>query len=184
MSVSGQCCLSAVLGSRSGNRGLCAGPCRLPFSAGNGPGYDLSLKDLSLVDRLRELESLGVRSFKIEGRMKRPEYAAAAVTACRKALDGDFSPGLADGLKAVFSRSGFTAGYYDGKRRDMFGIRVKDDVQRRPCAAGFAKLYERETPQPVDFVFECEAGKPMAPPRANGKSAPPRRPSRKVVTRA
>jgi len=175
MSVSGQCYLSAVLGSRSGNRGLCAGPCRLPFSAGNGPGYDLSLKDLSLVDRLRELESLGVRSFKIEGRMKRPEYVAAAVTACRKALDGDFSPGLADDLKAVFSRSGFTAGYYDGRRgRDMFGIRGKDDVTAAaPVLAGFAKLYERETPLvPVDFVFECESGKPMAlTAGANGKSA-------------
>ena len=91
MCVSGQCLLSAMLGSRSGNRGLCAQPCRLPFAADGGTGHDLSLKDLSLIDNLPELVKLGVCSFKIEGRMKRPEYVAAAVTACREALAGNYN---------------------------------------------------------------------------------------------
>ena len=76
MCLSGQCQLSAFLGQRSGNRGLCAGPCRLPFKVEKGTGYDLSLKDLSLLDHLNELREMGVKSFKIEGRMKRPEYVA------------------------------------------------------------------------------------------------------------
>ena len=105
MSVSGQCYLSSVLGERSGNRGRCAQPCRLDFKS-HGRGYALSLKDLTLTDRLRELEALGVASFKIEGRLKRPEYVAAAVTACRQSLAGEV-PDL-ETLQSVFSRSGFT----------------------------------------------------------------------------
>ena len=130
MCMSGQCLLSAYLGSRSGNRGLCAGPCRLPFSVKNGTGYDLSLKDLSLLDYLRELKDMGVASFKIEGRMKRPEYVAAATAACRQALDkGVVETELKNTLKNVFSRSGFTDGYYTDKLgKDMFGIRTKEDV--------------------------------------------------------
>ncbi len=130
MCLSGQCQLSAFLGSRSGNRGLCAGPCRLPFKADNGTGYDLSLKDLSLLERLSELKEMGVVSFKIEGRMKRPEYVAAAVTAARQSLDKgyvDFE--IAETLKNVFSRQGFTDGYFTDKLgREMFGIRTKEDV--------------------------------------------------------
>ena len=80
--------MSGMLGGRSGNRGLCAGPCRLPFGAPGGTGYDLSLKDLSLIDHLKELSELGIESFKIEGRMKRPEYVAAAVTACKTLCQG------------------------------------------------------------------------------------------------
>ena len=130
MSVSGQCLLSAYLGSRSGNRGLCAGPCRLPFKVENGTGYDLSLKDLSHLDYVSELYNIGVRSFKIEGRMKRPEYVAAATKACKTALQtGAVPTDLAETLKNVFSRSGFTSGYLENKLgRDMFGIRTKDDV--------------------------------------------------------
>ena len=130
MSVSGQCLLSAYLGSRSGNRGLCAGPCRLPFKVENGTGYDLSLKDLSHLDYVSKLYKIGVRSFKIEGRMKRPEYVAAATKACKTALQtGAVPTDLAETLKNVFSRSGFTSGYLENKLgRDMFGIRTKDDV--------------------------------------------------------
>ncbi len=130
MSVSGQCLLSAVLGGRSGNRGLCAGPCRLPFSAKNGTGYDLSLKDLSLFGYIDNLQSVGVASLKIEGRMKRPEYVAAAVSACRSACDsGGVPEDLEKALKNVFSRSGFTDGYFtDTIGKEMFGIRTKEDV--------------------------------------------------------
>ncbi|MBO7519188.1 MAG: U32 family peptidase, partial [Clostridia bacterium] len=115
MCVSGQCLLSSVLGGRSGNRGLCAGPCRLRFSAAEEDRYDLSLKDLSLVPYIKELESFGVKSVKIEGRMKRPEYVAAATAACRAALDGREDLRLQSALKNVFSRSGFTDGYYTSR---------------------------------------------------------------------
>jgi len=130
MSVSGQCLLSAVLGGRSGNRGLCAGPCRLPFAAKKGTGYDLSLKDLSLFDHIYKLQSIGVASLKIEGRMKRPEYVAAAVSACRAVVDnGKVPEALSSALKNVFSRSGFTDGYFTEKiGKEMFGIRTKEDV--------------------------------------------------------
>lgn len=130
MSVSGQCLLSACLGSRSGNRGLCAGPCRLPFKADGGTGYDLSLKDLSLLEYIKELYEIGVRSFKIEGRMKRPEYVAAATYACKQALEsGKVDCELSNTLQNVFSRSGFTSGYLENKLgKDMFGIRTKEDV--------------------------------------------------------
>ncbi len=130
MSVSGQCLLSAYLGSRSGNRGLCAGPCRLPFKAQGGTGYDLSLKDLSLLEYIPELYKIGVRSFKIEGRMKRPEYVAAATYACKQALEnGKVDCELSNTLQNVFSRSGFTSGYLENKLgKDMFGIRTKEDV--------------------------------------------------------
>ena len=130
MCLSGQCQLSAFLGQRSGNRGLCAGPCRLPFKAENGTGYDLSLKDLSLLDHIRELREIGVKSFKIEGRMKRPEYVACAVFCAKQSLEkGYIDQSLAETLKNVFSRQGFTDGYYtDNLGRDMFGIRTKEDV--------------------------------------------------------
>ncbi len=130
MSVSGQCYFSAMLGSRSGNRGRCAQPCRLPFKVKGGNGYALSLKDSSLTEYLRELEEMGVKSAKIEGRMKRPEYVSAAVRACREGLDyGKVSDETAETLKNVFSRTGFTDGYYKGKRdKNLFGYRMKDDV--------------------------------------------------------
>ncbi len=130
MSVSGQCLLSSMLGGRSGNRGLCAGPCRLPFAAPNGNGYDLSLKDLSLINHIKELVKLGVDSFKIEGRMKRPEYVAVAAAALRSAIYEPNNLTKYDNLLcSVFSRSGFTDGYFTEKKSaDMFGIRTRDDV--------------------------------------------------------
>ena len=133
MCVSGQCLFSAVLGGRSGNRGLCAQPCRLPFRVtGDKSGFDgcMSLKDMSHIEHIPALESMGVRSVKIEGRMKRPEYVAAAVTACRLMRDeGEVPSDLSEKLTAVFSRSGFTDGYFTGKRgRGMFGTRTKEDV--------------------------------------------------------
>ena len=133
MCVSGQCLFSAVLGGRSGNRGLCAQPCRLPFRVtGDKSGFDgcMSLRDMSHIEHIPALEAMGVSSVKIEGRMKRPEYVAAAVTACRLMRDeGEVPPDIAEKLTAVFSRSGFTDGYFTGKRgRGMFGTRTKDDV--------------------------------------------------------
>lgn len=100
--LSGQCYMSSVLGGRSGNRGLCAQPCRLDFTSGDRHNA-LSLKDLSLIERLPELQKLGVTSFKIEGRMKRPEYVAGAVNACRTALDGR-TPDLISLKKRIFEK--------------------------------------------------------------------------------
>jgi putative protease len=121
VSVSGQCLLSAFRGGRSANRGRCAQPCRLPFE---NESYPLSLKDLSLINRIRELQTIGVTSAKIEGRMKRPEYVASVVDACVQARAGHL-PDM-ERLSAVFSRSGFTSGYFDGTLRDMKGVRGEE----------------------------------------------------------
>lgn len=143
MSVSGQCGLSAVIGSRSANRGRCAQACRLPFSAaGKTDSCALSLKDLCLVPYVAQMAEDGVTSLKIEGRCKRPEYVAAAVTALVQARDG-IEPDL-ETLRAVFSRSGFTDGYYTGKRRDMFGTRQKEDVLRaKEVLPKLKQLYQK-----------------------------------------
>lgn len=148
MCVSGQCYMSAAIGSRSANRGQCAQACRLPFNAlGDGSErHDLSLKDLSYIENITALAEAGVSSFKIEGRMKRAEYVAAAVTACRAALDGR-EPDM-DTLRAVFSRSGFTDGYLDGRTgREMFGYRRKDDVTAAAeVLPELKELYRSEQP--------------------------------------
>ena len=129
MCVSGQCYFSAMLGGRSANRGMCAQPCRLPMQFG-GNDHALSLKDNGSLGWLRELEKIGVESAKIEGRMKRPEYVAAAVSAAVEARDtGVISPASQERLRSVFSRTGFTDGYLAGKRdKEMFGYRRRDDV--------------------------------------------------------
>lgn len=147
MSVSGNCYLSAMIGGRSGNRGLCAQPCRLDWEL-DGKDHALSLKDLSYISHLKELYNAGVSAVKIEGRMKRAEYVAAAVTACRDAMEGR-KPDL-ENLRAVFSRSGFTDGYLTGKQGpDMFGYRTKEDVTAaKDVLDKLAKLYEKE-PQTV-----------------------------------
>ncbi|MCL2486162.1 MAG: U32 family peptidase [Oscillospiraceae bacterium] len=155
MSVSGQCYFSAVLGGRSGNRGLCAQPCRLPFS-----GSGLSLKDMSYLSHLKTLAGIGVDSFKIEGRMKRPEYAACAVAACRRALEGTLPPELEEQLRQVFSRGGFTDGYLTGKRgADMFGKRADGDAlpPNSPVYSSLHALYKNEYQRvPVDFAVDFD----------------------------
>ena len=164
MSVSGQCGLSAMIGQRSGNRGLCAQPCRLSFSADNSGSFDLSLKDLSLIRQLSEIEKLGIVSLKIEGRMKRPEYVAAAVTAIKKAVEGEYSAADEKILKSVFSRSGFTQGYFENKMNAaMFGVRQKDDVvAAKPVLGELSHLYDNENPLvPMDIEFECVKDKPV-----------------------
>ena len=134
MCVSGQCYMSAFLGGRSGNRGSCAGPCRLPFEANalpeGKPGrlHHLSLKDNSVIDKLDKLQALGVASAKIEGRLRTPEYVAAAVSACLAGREGRAYD--RDLLKNAFSRSGFTSGYLDGKiNGTMFGVRSETDAE-------------------------------------------------------
>lgn len=128
MSVSGQCYMSAMYGSRSANRGQCAQACRLPCSVSeNEEHYALSLKDLSLADSIGKLCEAGVSSLKIEGRMKRPEYCYLATKTIKSALiKSDYS---LDRLASVFSRSGFTDGYFKNRTgADMFGVRRYEDV--------------------------------------------------------
>lgn len=128
MCVSGQCYFSAMLGGRSGNRGRCAQPCRLPFKV-PGCDYALSLKDNSAIYHLDDMAEIGITSAKIEGRMKRPEYVASAVASCyEKREKGYVSAETNSNLQNVFSRTGFTDGYYTGNRQDMFGYRRKENV--------------------------------------------------------
>lgn len=165
MSVSGQCYLSAMIGSRSGNRGLCAQPCRLPFRAEGSSGHDLSLKDLSLIEDVNTLSDAGVCSLKIEGRMKRPEYVAAAVAACKNAYEGKEDDKIASALRAVFSRSGFTKGYFEHKLGShMFGTRQKEDVvAAKDVFPYLERLYDRETPLvPVDFYLTVLEGEKVS----------------------
>ena len=156
--------MSSVIGERSGNRGLCAQPCRLPFSSGRkgDSGYALSLKDLSLADRVQELARMGVSSFKIEGRMKRPEYVAAAVSQFRQALLG--AQADMDLMAAVFSRSGFTQGYFDGRLGlDMFGTRQKEDVLAgQKVLKSLSDLASKDVPRVgVDFSFSMQQDQPV-----------------------
>lgn len=163
MSVSGQCYMSAFLGGRSGNRGMCAGPCRLPFSADGSGACHLSLKDLSAVPMLGALRDAGVSSFKIEGRLRTPEYAAAAVNACLASLRGE--PYDTTLLRDVFSRSGFTNAYIENKRGPgMFGVRTPADAARAKAALPqLRELFRRERPcVPVDMTLELSPGAPAS----------------------
>lgn len=154
MSVSGQCFLSAALGGRSANRGLCAGSCRLPFKAMGGTGYDLSLKDLSLLNYIDELKEMGVTSLKIEGRMKTPEYVAAATYAFKTKLNGTLPQEMPEILKNSFSRGGFTDGYYTNNLgKNMFGIRTEEDKELSKQSEGIIHNLYRKDPQIIPISF-------------------------------
>ncbi len=150
MSMSGQCYMSAFLGGRSGNRGSCAGPCRLPFDAADlpegmfGRERNLSLKDNSIIDKLNKLQAAGVSSAKIEGRLKTPEYVAAAVNACLAGRIGEEYDKVL--LEKAFSRSGFTDGYFNGKLdASMFGMRSDADAAvTKKALPTLRELYRRE----------------------------------------
>lgn len=155
VSVSGQCTLSAMIGGRSGNRGLCAQPCRLDFTGG-GRGYALSLKDLSLVQEVQLLVKMGICALKIEGRMKRPEYVSAAVRAVKSALSG--KEARLEDLRAAFSRDGFTKGYFVGNTTGMGGLRTREDVQAMasilPRLAEEARVPSVAIPVDMEFTME------------------------------
>ncbi len=172
MCVSGQCYMSSVIGERSGNRGLCAQPCRLPFASGRkgDSGYALSLKDLSLADRVKELMALGVDSFKIEGRMKRPEYVAAAVSQFKEAVRG--AQADMDLMAAVFSRSGFTKGYFDAKLgQEMFGTRQKEDVlASQKVLKKLSDMASKDVARVgVDFAFTMKENEPTVLSASDGE---------------
>lgn len=162
MCYSGQCYMSGVIGRRSGNRGQCAQPCRLPYGFDRYEvKYPLSLKDNCLIDYLHDLETLGVASLKIEGRMKRPEYVATVTSVYRSALDeGKASEEGKHALRAIFSRQGFTQGYYEQKiGPDMFGVRSTTDGSKQLLQAARAS-YENVEPSrvPVQFYALISAG--------------------------
>ena len=162
---SGQCYMSSIIGRRSGNRGVCAQPCRLAYNAvGHAPLHPLSLKDNSLIAYMDELASIGVTSVKIEGRMKRPEYSAIVTGIYAKAAHTGKRPTQAelDILQKAFSRQGFTDGYYTERLgSDMFGIREEDEKTDSALFAKVRKSYLNGEFQrvPVRFVGSITAGK-------------------------
>lgn len=169
MCYSGQCEMSAVIGGRSGNRGACAQPCRLPYGVNEkaAGGHPLSLKDANLADYVQELEQMGVACLKLEGRMKRPEYVAVITGIYRRLLDEKRGPSQEESrqLEAAFSRSGFTDGYYKGRTGpEMFGTRPENAPEPKELFARAKAGYSREDSRrvPVDMVCTLRAGEPVS----------------------
>lgn len=165
MCHSGQCYMSSVIGRRSGNRGQCAQPCRLPYGFDHfEEKYPLSLKDNCLIDSLRELEVMGVASVKIEGRMKRPEYVATVTGVYRSALDeGKVGEQGRLALKTIFSRQGFTQGYYENQLgSEMFGTRSTTEGNKLLLQAARATYENVELQRvPVRFFAMIREGQPI-----------------------
>ena len=167
MCYSGQCEMSALIGRRSGNRGRCAQPCRLPYgvNASCRSDYPLSLKDANLSPHLAELREMGVACLKIEGRMKRPEYVAAITGIYRRLLDEKRTPTAEEQrlLALAFSRDGFTEGYWNGKKgADMFGTRPEDARWPEEWFAELRREYENgeHRTTPVTMHLTVRSGKP------------------------
>ncbi len=170
MCYSGQCEMSAVVGERSGNRGACAQPCRLPYGV-DGPcrgGHPLSLKDANLSAYLAEMDEIGVDCLKLEGRMKRPEYVAVVTGIYRRLMDEKRRPTAEESrrLEQAFSRSGFTDGYWlDKKDPQMFGIRPENAPEPKELFTEVREQYEngRENRRiPVSLAIRVQAGKPVS----------------------
>ena len=166
MCWSGQCAMSALIGRRSGNRGACAQPCRLPYRFDGGkPGHPLSLKDASLADHLAELRDMGVSILKLEGRMKRPEYVAVVTRIYAGLLREDRKPAAGERrqLELAFSREGFTDGYWRGQPGpDMFGSRAEDAASPEELFREARAAYDRGNLRTVPVVMSArfQAGEP------------------------
>ncbi len=165
MCWSGQCFFSSVIGGRSGNRGMCAQPCRLSYGWGaRADEYPLSLKDLSMAGHLRELQEMGVACLKLEGRMKRPEYVAVVTGIYAQALREGREPtaGEVEVLRQVFSRQGFTDGYYmDEKGPEMFGTRQEEREPKELYAQARASYEGGENrKEPVRLYALIQPGQP------------------------
>ena len=165
MCWSGQCFFSSVIGGRSGNRGMCAQPCRLSYGWGARAGeYPLSLKDLSMAGHLRELQEMGVACLKLEGRMKRPEYVAVVTGIYAQALREGREPTAeeVEVLRQVFSRQGFTDGYYmDEKGPEMFGTRQEEREPKELYAQARASYESGENrKEPVRLYALIQPGQP------------------------
>ena len=167
MCYSGQCEMSAVIGRRSGNRGACAQPCRLPYGfSGKANAHPLSLKDACLAPFVPEMQDMGVACLKIEGRMKRPEYVAAVTEIYARLLREHRAPTKDEQkrLALAFSRDGFTEGYYLGARgREMFGTRPENAKWPENWFGELRARYEKEDLRLVPLTFDCtiRAGEPM-----------------------
>ena len=159
MCYSGQCFLSSVIGGRSGNRGLCAQPCRLKYGwMDKADAYPLSLKDLSLAGHLRELRRMGVACVKLEGRMKRPEYVAVITSIYRRLIDEKRGPTAAESqaLEQAFSRSGFTDGYYRHRKGPaMFGTRPENAPEPKELFNETRKLYENGEHKRIPITMQA-----------------------------
>lgn len=149
MCYSGQCYFSALVGQRSGNRGLCAQPCRLPYN----DGYPLSLKDLSAADYIPQLQEIGVASLKIEGRMKRPEYTAIVTQIYADLIRENRKPTAKEkeALRLVFSRDGFTDGYLKNEKGpSMFGTKTDVSLEQvKPLYKAAAARFEQGKEAPL-----------------------------------
>ena len=160
MCWSGQCAMSALIGQRSGNRGLCAQPCRLPCRFDGGkPSHLLSLKDACMASRFSELRDMGVSILKLEGRMKRPEYVAIITRIYANLLKEDRLPTPAelDQLALAFSRDGFTDAYWRGKPGpDMFGTRSENAPDPTALFQEAKAAYERGDLRTVPVRMEAD----------------------------
>ena len=180
---SGQCLLSSLIGGRSGNRGRCAQPCRLPYDVRKDghscqprdERYVMSLKDLCVLDILPDILEAGVYSLKIEGRMKSPRYTAGVVSIYRKYVDRYLKSGRKGYhvdprdkkiLLDLFDRGGFTDGYYvQHNGRDMVALKEKPAFRQ-----GNQELFEyldaayvnAELKEPVTGSLVVEEGKPVS----------------------
>lgn len=166
MCYSGQCYMSAVIGKRSGNRGVCAQPCRLGYSLDGIAGNPLSLKDYCLAYDLEDIKKCGVSCLKIEGRMKRPEYTGIVTRVYHNAITENRPPNGEEMrlLTMAFSRQGFTNSYFQGKKgEDMLGIRTEDNKKEFSFFKQVKNEYMRgECPRvPLKFYFLAKYGKPV-----------------------
>lgn len=171
---SGQCLMSSMIGGRSGNRGRCAGPCRLPYRVAGKEGYYLSLKDMNTLEHIPELIEAGIDSFKIEGRMKKPEYVAGVVSVYRKYIDRYYGKGRTGSLEIdprdkklladLYIRSETGNGYYE-KRNGKDMLTLHKPGYNEADSALLKKLredYIHELPQTEISLFaECREGKPF-----------------------
>lgn len=160
MCYSGQCAMSAVLGGRSGNRGRCAQPCRLPYGVNAPAGRDhpLSLKDNCLAGELGAMAKMGVSCVKLEGRMKRPEYVAVVTGVYARLLAEGRGPTAAESrdLDSAFSRSGFTDRYWRGTPgAGMFGVRPESAPEPKELFAAAKAAYEKGTSRTLQVDFTC-----------------------------
>ena len=169
MCYSGQCEMSALIGGRSGNRGTCAQPCRLPygFNASAKNAYPLSLKDNCLVGRIAEMERMGVSCLKLEGRMKRPEYVAVITDIYSRLIREGRKPTPTEkkDLELAFSRSGFTEDYWQGRRGPaMFGTRPENAPEPKELFAAARTRYEKGDARtvPIHFSCVCQSGQPAS----------------------
>lgn len=165
MCYSGQCFFSSVIGGRSGNRGMCAQPCRLNYGwRGKANKPLLSLKDMSLAQHMRELDEMGVACAKLEGRMKRPEYVAIVTKVYADAIREHRDPTAdeLERLRLAFSRQGFTDGYFmDKTGPEMFGIHEKNPLPEL-LFAETRRLYAKENPRVnVDISATIRSGDPV-----------------------